>query len=95
MMDETPLTAEEVAALPDGKHVVVIWSGGNGPHHYIKTSIDGRPVAASVDDIQYGIVDEVGKSLSAWPNGFVGQEEFHTRVWECGQWFWLNMKRSK
>lgn len=30
-----PLTADEVASLPDRTPIVVTWSGGNGPHRYV------------------------------------------------------------
>lgn len=30
-----PLSPEEVAELPNGAPVTVIWFGGNGPHPYI------------------------------------------------------------
>ncbi len=82
-MKKTLLNITEIATLPDNTPIVVIWSGGNGPHHYFKKSFDGRPVAATEKEINSGRFDEVGKSLSGWPIGFVGQEEYHTRVWRC------------
>jgi len=80
-MDETSLTAIEVEALSDNTPIIVIWSGGNGPHRYFKKSIDGCPVAAVEWEIETGRLDSIGKSLGSWPNGFVGQEQYHTRVW--------------
>jgi molybdopterin biosynthesis enzyme MoaB len=72
----TPLTAEEVEALPEGTPVVIIWSGGNGPHRYRIT----------VDDYGRRYADAYGEGIGEqfrWynPLRFVGQERFHTRVW--------------
>lgn len=75
-----PLTAAEVATLPEGTPVVVIWSGGNGPHRYTIT----------VDELgkRYAWVTERPGSdrLRFYnPLTFVGQERFHTRVWLAGE----------
>jgi len=76
-----PLSTEDVERLPEGAHVVVIWSGGNGPHEYV-VAVDrhGRRYAARNDDPD----DQL-----RWynPLTFVGVERYHTRVWlaEHGQ----------
>ncbi len=80
-MSSLSLTAIEVSELPDNTPIVVIWSGGNGPHHYRKTTVGGIPVAATEWEIEHDKIDIVGKSIGAWPDGFVGQERYHTRVW--------------
>jgi hypothetical protein len=59
------LTADEVAALPDGTEVEVVWSGGNGPHRYHIRHVRGQ---VCVDNIYTD------------PLTFVGSERFHTRV---------------
>jgi hypothetical protein len=30
----TPLSVDEIKALPEGTEVIITWSGGNGPHRY-------------------------------------------------------------
>jgi hypothetical protein len=72
---EPPLTAEEVAILPEMTPVIVIWSGGNGPHRYrITVNRYGTrhawvPLAHNEQMRFYNPLDHVG------------QERFHTRVW--------------
>ena len=66
-----------MAQLPDGAPVLVMWSGGNGPHRYLKKDGPMGPVACVRWEIERGIFDYDGKSLAR----FVGQERFHTRVW--------------
>ena len=80
MRADLPLTAEQVAELPEGALIEIIWSGGNGPHQY-RVHIDWP------DEQRYAV------SLSDWPTprtpamltynplDFVGQERYHTRVW--------------
>lgn len=51
-MNEGPfLSPEEVERLPEGTHVRVTWSGGNGPHAYV-IAVDERSqrYAARNDD---------------------------------------------
>ena len=72
--DGDPLTADEVAALPDGATVVVIWSGGNGPHRYV--------IAVSGGD-RYAWTGDPGSDRFYNALTFVGQERFHTRVWRA------------
>jgi len=66
-----PLTANEVAQLPDGTPIVVKWSGGNGPHEYV-IAVDrfGRRFAAVVPALDptgrlrwYNPLERVG----VWP----------------------------
>jgi hypothetical protein len=34
LLQEPPLTDEEIERLQSGDRVVIIWAGGNGPHEY-------------------------------------------------------------
>lgn len=69
------LTAEQVAALPEGTPVTITWSGGNGPHDYVLVFDDhGQPYAALTDDPR-------DRLRYYNPLTFVGQERYHTRVW--------------
>lgn len=71
-MKATSLTADEVAALPEGVAITVLWSGGNGPHQY-RIAVDrfGQRYAATRDE-----------NLRFYnPLQFVGQQKWHTRVW--------------
>lgn len=74
----TPLTKEEVWALPIGTRIIVVWSGGNGPHRYTfdREGDEFPPVAKSDHEPSWSF-DYEGKNL----DGFVGQEPMHTRVW--------------
>ena len=47
-----PLTRQEVEALPDGTRIIVIWSGGNGPHRYTLRHHLGYLVAVSQHDAE-------------------------------------------
>lgn len=73
-MSMEPLTAEEVATLDAGTPILVIWSGGNGPHRY-RVHVDrwGRRYAAPLDGRP--------SMLTYNPLEFVGRERYHTRVW--------------
>lgn len=66
-----PLTREEVEALEPGTTIVVIWSGGNGPHEYVVSERNGTLYAG--DPRNGNAISGVG--------AFVGQERYHTRVW--------------
>lgn len=35
------LSLAEIAAIPDGAEVSVVWNGGNGPHRYRIARVDG------------------------------------------------------
>lgn len=74
VINNSPLTPDEVNRLPEGATVTVIWSGGNGPHDYlVVVGDDGqRYVAAESAPIELRFYN---------PLTFVGQERFHTRVW--------------
>lgn len=76
-----PLTAEEVAELPAGTPVIIVWSGGNGPHRYTVQWWGDILVAASDDEVARGRLD-IKKALTG-PISFVGVERFHTRVWRA------------
>ena len=66
-----PLTPEEAAVLPADTEIMVIWSGGNGPHRY--------RVVIGPNGIRYA-----GDLRNDNPLDFIGQERFHTRVWLVG-----------
>lgn len=69
-----PLTADEVADLPEGTPITVRWSGGNGPHDYvIAVDHNGERYAAGLDD-------PFGALRFYNPLSFVGQESYHTQV---------------
>lgn len=69
-----PLTEAEVAKLPEGTPVTIIWSGGNGPHQYI--------ITVDYDGTRCAWVERHGERLRYYnPLRFVGQERYHTRVW--------------
>jgi len=39
------LSAEEIAALPNGTRIIVTWDGGNGPHEYvIRNDLDAHEI---------------------------------------------------
>lgn len=59
------LSQAEVDELPDGARVIVIWSGGNGPHEY---EICRRNGDVCVKNIYTDRLD------------FVGKTAYHTRV---------------
>lgn len=77
-----PLTADEVADLPHGAEIIVVWGGGNGPHRYRIHHDRGEPHAVP---------------LWAWGDGpdgplwfynpldgisRVGPERWNNRVWK-------------
>lgn len=72
-----PLTADEVALLPEGTRVVVIWSGGNGPHEGVIAADEGDPERYYVP--RHLVDDERMRYYN--PLTFVGGQRFHTRVW--------------
>ena len=71
------LTAEDVAALPSGSVVEIVWSGGNGPHRYTIDQADwGTQWRAGIySDEQWERV-----RLNQDPISFVGSEPFHTQI---------------
>ena len=70
-----PMTAEDVAALPDGTRVRVTWSGGNGPHEYV--------IAVDKWGQRYAARNTDPDDPFRWYNAlvYVGTERFFTRVW--------------
>lgn len=71
-----PLTEEQVAELPEGAKVIVIWSGGNGPHRYVVAVSEWGRIHVwdgKTEQLRYS-----GNELR-----FVGQERYHTRVWRA------------
>jgi hypothetical protein len=63
------LTAEQVAALPDGTTVMIKWGGGNGPAEYQLQKLNGV------------MWPSYRNALLQDPLTFVGKEPFHNRVW--------------
>ena len=70
-----PLTEAEVGALPEGTRVVVIWTGGNGPHRY-RITVDRRG-----DRYAWSGAGRDARLRFYNRLHFVGGERFHTRVW--------------
>lgn len=68
----TPLTEEQVAALPAGTPVRVLWSGGNGPHKYV--------VAVDANGVRYANSPEFRDPFYN-PLTFIGPEPPFTQVW--------------
>ena len=77
--DGLPLSRQEVEALTAGTLVIIVWSGGNGPHRYTVADDRGTLVAATDDELARRRLD-IEKALTG-PIAFVGQERFHTRLW--------------
>jgi len=73
--EQDALTEEQVAALPEGTPVTVIWSGGNGPHNYV-IAVDqwGQRYAATIED-----PDDRMRFYNFLR--FTGVQRFNTRVW--------------
>lgn len=78
--DWAPLSRQEVEALPSGTPVIIVWSGGNGPHRYTVRRIPGGLVAADSWEDDHEQWDVDGKGLDG-PSAFVGTAPMHTRVW--------------
>jgi hypothetical protein len=77
-----PLTEQEVEQLPQGTEIVIVWSGGNGPHRGRIVFSDVTPFY--VPEHEY----ERGPDGPMWfynPITFVGDQRFHTRVWAVVQ----------
>ena len=69
-----PLTSDEVVALAEGTPIIVIWSGGNGPHRYV--------VAVDRWGRRYAWEPESGDRFRTYnPLIYLGQKRFDTRVW--------------
>ncbi len=69
---EAPLTLEAVRALPDGVRILVLWSGGNGPHEYIwcngRVFVPGHQSSCSLGGIP-GV------------ESLVGSHQWQDKVW--------------
>jgi len=75
-----PLPAEDVERLTEGARVVVIWSGGNGPHEYV-IAVDERGEHYAVSP---RFADDPNDRMRWYnPLTFVGVERYHTRVWRA------------
>ena len=68
------LKQKAVDNLPAGTKVMIIWSGGNGPHEYIIHKRRGS---------QRSFVNEDNPNAGWWDGliDFVGSEKYHTKVW--------------
>jgi hypothetical protein len=77
MPDGDPLLEEEVDQLAEGTPVVVIWTGGNGPHQYVLHVCDRDPGTRYVWDGQNERLRHYN------PLRFVGTERYNTRVWRA------------
>ena len=71
-MNNNLLTQEELNNLPDRTKIIVIWSGGNGPHEYVLRQTDH---GLYVEDSFLEEPNWKGGSLD-----FVGTEKYHTKV---------------
>ena len=67
-LDKQPLSEAEIAALPDGAAILVIWSGGNDPHRYTLKRRNGRAYAT----MEFEVFHELD---------FIGFEQPYTQVW--------------
>ncbi len=74
------LTPEELAALPEGSPITVLWSGGNGPHKYhLRFSKWGYPYAES-RGTYVGVLDLIGRPPgTAVVPGWVAGKDFPSR----------------
>lgn len=72
------LTQEEVNRLPNKTRVMVLWSGGNGPHEYI--IFNG---SEDWDECAYALSlrQDLPQDPRRNPLNFVGKESFHTKVY--------------
>ncbi len=68
------LTPEELAALPEGSPITVLWSGGNGPHEYrLHFGKWGHPCAER-GGVLVGALNNIGvPPLTAVAEGWVGR----------------------
>ena len=72
-MKDDLLTQDEVNNLKEGTKVIIVWSGGNGPHEYIIKKREGITGSFISDN----------NLNSGWYDGeidFVGKESYHTQV---------------
>ena len=76
-----PLTHGEIATLPDETPVVVIWSGGNGPHRYVARWLGACLLAWSEWELQHHRLPPADRDLLS----FSGQQSYHTRVWRAAE----------
>ena len=58
------LTLDEILKLPDGTLVVVIWSGGNGPHEYKTVRRGDRVYARTPLDERLGLDVDYERDIS-------------------------------
>lgn len=74
--DGQPMTRDEVAALQDGERIVVIWSGGNGPHEYVV-----ERNASVFNDGVFAVRHHANGEKSMNRLDFIGVDKPFTRVW--------------
>lgn len=78
-MSDTLLTPEEVVALTEGTRIIVLWSGGNGPHEYrLIQGAFGMQYACPPAHVDKPHLRERN------PLEFIGSERWHTKVWLAG-----------
>lgn len=76
------LTAEQIEELPEGTPISVIWSGGNGPHDYLLHHDAFGSYAAPNPPYEDA---DVQRRMEVYnPLRFIGDKQFHTRVWLAG-----------
>jgi len=70
----SPLTKAEVAALPEGTPITVIWSGGNGPHDYV--------IAVNDRGQRHAAAEDASERMRFYnPLTFTGLQRYNNRVW--------------
>ncbi|MCZ4066457.1 hypothetical protein O1W71_02085 [Microbacterium sp. H37-C3] len=78
-MSDAPMTAQEVRALADGTRIIVLWSGGNGPHEYrLVQGAFGMQYACPPAHVDRPHLRERN------PLEFIGSEQWQTKVWLAG-----------
>jgi hypothetical protein len=54
---ERPMTQAELAALPDGARIIVIWASGSGPFRYVLCRHNWRTYARTEREVLEGRID--------------------------------------
>lgn len=69
---------DEIKTLPEGTLLIIIWSGGNGPHEYVLTFFKGIPYAM-IDD-KYHLTQQQRIVQSGNLDYFIGNKAPFTMV---------------
>jgi hypothetical protein len=72
------LTQQEVDALPSGTRVSIKWAGGNGPHEYELTNVNGQAFTTVPRIIGSHVPPRAGAAHHRVD--FVGSERCQTQV---------------